>query len=134
MSKENTFSGASVISGVLTILLAIFMICNISQGYAEERQKEASKRTASIVAPATFCNSSYNDGWGSFTCRLVTEIEGKPFTFYFRVSTHNYKDAMKLQGIETVLEGTDFIIDYEPSNPDNFTARPAGYNSIWDIK
>lgn len=130
MSEDTMVSS---ISGIFIMFLVIFMVCGISQGYAEERQKEAYKRTASIVAPATFCNSSYYDGRGSFTCRLVTEIEGEPFTFYFRVSTHYYKDAMKLQGIETVLEGTDFIIDYEPSNPDNFTARPVGYSSIWEV-
>ena len=121
-------------SVIVLILAALLFIILIASSREQTKIEYAKLRTATVVAPASFCNSSYDEGRGVFTCRINAVIGEQEYTFYYKEVTSVYEKAIRLQGIESVLEGTDFVVEYDPNNPSNFAARPAGFNSIYEVE
>ena len=119
---------------IVFLIVAFLFIILIANSREQTKIEQAKLRTATVVAPASFCNSSYDEGRGVFTCRVNAVVDNQEYTFYYKEVTAVYEKAIRLQGIESVLEGADFIVDYDPNNLNNFVARPAGFNSIFEVE
>lgn len=81
----------------------------------------------------SFCNTSYDDGVGVFTCRFNIDIAGVNHTLYYMEITRDWDKVMRLQGADKVLEGKFFEVKYDLSDPFVRTARPLDYDSIYDV-
>ena len=139
---EQESNGIELVASLLIVILIIIALL----GYASVQQNEKESTTNGsesvgnvesnseiIIVPAEFCNTSYDGGVGVFTCRFNIDIAGTNHTLYYREITRDWDKVMRLQGADKVLEGKDFEVEIDLSDPFVRTARPLDYDSIYDV-
>lgn len=139
---EQESNGIELVASLLIVILIVVALL----GYAsvQQNKKEGTANGSESVdsteadvkvaiVPATFCNTSYDGGVGVFTCRFNIDIAGTNHTLYYREITRDWDKVMRLQGADKVLEGKDFEVEIDLSDPLIRTARPLDYDSIYDV-
>lgn len=139
---EQESSGVELVASLLIVILIIIALLGYASVQKSEKEgtvngsesvdsTEADVKVA--IVPAKFCNTSYDNGVGVFTCRFNVDIEGVNHTLYYIELTRDWDKVMRLQGVDKVLEGKYFEIEYDLSDPFVRTARPLYYDSIYDV-
>ena len=139
---EQESNGTELVASLLIVILIIIALL----GYASVQQNEKESTTNGsesvdstesdievATVPATFCNTSYDDGVGVFTCRFNVDIAGVSRTLHYMEITRDWDKVMRLQGVDKVLEGKSFEVEYDLTDLSVCTAKPLDYPSIYDV-
>lgn len=140
---EQESNGAGLIASLLMVVLIVVALL----GYVSVQQNEKESTTNGsesvgnaesnieiITVPAEFCNTSYNgNGVGVFNCRFVIDIAGKSHTLYYMERTIERDKILRLQGVDKVLEGKNFEVEFDWTDLSIRSARPVDYPSIYDV-
>lgn len=144
MSKcpEQESNGVGLLASVFMVILCTVVL--LAYAYVCQSEKESTANGSEsigsteasreiVTVPAEFCNTSYDDGVGVFTCRFVVDIAGVSHTLYYMEITRDWDKVMRLQGVDKVLEGKSFEVEYNLTDLSVCTAKPLDYLSIYDV-
>lgn len=129
----NSVNKLSVIISIITITLCVIYILD-SYKFKELILNHGMK---TVIVEARDCktNTFLHEIAGELECELiVVDHDNKGvYGFIYREFANTDDEVRKLDSLPDIVNGCKFEVTYDPNNVVEFSAKPVGYETVFDM-
>ena len=121
-----------VIGIVLLVFLAVLLVAD---SISESKIGQAGLRTVIVEARDCKTNVFQFEYAGELSCELIVVDHDKRevYGFIHREFVNTDDEVKKLDSLPDIVNGHKFEVTYDPNNVAEFTAKPVGYETVFDM-